>query len=325
MKNVERRNFLKTAAVAAGGAALGTGGVGFRELSGQASSHGRPQDSQYRTFSWQPLPTPRAAENVEVLWQTPFPAANGMQATSEGLWLVDGQTRGPHGERTSHVYLCSYDGEVLRGFRTGGETPSGMTHDGTDLWIAATYSREIIRANDHTGETISTHFTPGAGVIYDAPWDPSSRRSPLAPPPQEQRDTGPRARGFTPEDNVPGAYREGTGAHGMQARDGKLWVATPPSRMIYRIDVETWTVEHVVPAVHKRPHGIGFEGDYLWESDTDVSVFYKRDSETGEVLEAIRLGDDHPQPHGMSVWDGYLWWVDDIPGNSMVCRMPIPA
>ena len=57
----------------------------------------------------------------------------------------------------------------------------------------------------------------------------------------------------------------------------------------------------------------------------DVSTFYKRDPETGEVLQAIRLADDQPQPHGMSVWGGYIWWVDDIPGNSWVSRMRFPS
>ena len=111
----------------------------------------------------------------------------------------------------------------------------------------------------------------------------------------------------------------------MEVKDGRLWVAVPPSRMIYRIDPNTWTVEHVIPSVHKRPHGIGFDGDFLWESDSSVSTFYKRNPETGEVLQAIRLADSDPQPHGMSVWGGYIWWVDDVPGNSMVCRMRIPS
>src|SRR5690606_20738931 len=101
--------------------------------------------SQYRTFAWHRLPDPTPATGVEVLWKTTFPASNGMQMTDEGMWMIDGQTTGPHGDRQSHVYLCDPEtGEVIRDFRTGGETPSGLTHDGTDLWVAATYSRELI-------------------------------------------------------------------------------------------------------------------------------------------------------------------------------------
>ncbi len=334
MKNNNRRNFLKSAAVFAGSAAIGAGGIAIPSGSSRAYASTGGSADQYRTFAWKALPTPRAARNVEVLWQTSFPASNGMQMTSEGMWMIDGQSRGPHGQRQSHVYLCNPDnGNVIRDFRTGGETPSGLTHDGTDLWIAATYSREIIRADAHTGRTISSHFTPGAGVIYNAPWDPVRRdgpleRSPTASPQEVPPGApGSMASGATggPDQTVPGQWREGTGAHGMDVKDGKLFVAVPPSRMIYRIDPATWTVENIIPSVHKRPHGIGFDGDYLWESDSDVSSFYKRDPDTGEVIDAIRLADDHPQPHGMSVSNGYIWWVDDVPGNSWVCRMRIPT
>src|SRR5690606_29265422 len=93
-------------------------------------------------------------------------------------------TRAPNGDRSSHVYLVSYDGEIIRDFVTEGETPSGMTSDGETLWIGATYSRDIIRVDAQTGATIAKHFTPGAGVIYNMPTDPSSRPSPLSPPPR---------------------------------------------------------------------------------------------------------------------------------------------
>lgn len=332
MSDNNRRNFLKSAMMVAGGTAVGAAGLVIPGGSKAKAYAATPSARGYRTFQWNELPAPQAARDVEVLWQTPFPASNGMQITSEGMWMIDGQTTGPHGERQSHVYLCTLDGEVIRDFRTGGETPSGITHDGTDLWVAATYSRELVRVDAQTGRTISSHFTPGASVIYNTPWDPESRSGPLRSPEGYRQPAPPGTPGARPSgasggpgQTVPGQYREGTGAHGMEVKDGKIWVAVPPSRMIYRIDPGTWTVEHIIPAVHKRPHGIGFEGDYLWESDSDVSTFYKRNPETGEVLQAIRLADDHPQPHGMTVWDGYIWWVDDVPGNSWVCRMRIPT
>src|SRR5207244_2603398 len=57
----------------------------------------------------------------------------------------------------------------------------------------------------------------------------------------------------------PGPPAPGTGAHGIQTQAGKLWVAVPPSRMIYRIDPKTWMVEHMFPTVGYRPHGVGIE------------------------------------------------------------------
>jgi streptogramin lyase len=125
----------------------------------------------------------------------------------------------------------------------------------------------------------------------------------------------------------PGPPAPGTGAHGIQTQDGKLWMAVPPSRMIYRIDPKTWTVEHMYPTVGYRPHGIGIEAPdarYLWESDTNMGAFFKRDMVTGEVVDSIQLPEGSPFPHGMSVWKGYIYWVDDVgAGLAPVCRVKI--
>jgi streptogramin lyase len=104
-------------------------------------------------------------------------------------------------------------------------------------------------------------------------------------------------------------------------------MAVPPARMIYRIDPKTWTVEHMFPTTGYRPHGIGIESPdarHLWESDTNMGAFMKRDMVTGEIVEAIVLPDGSPFPHGASVYQGYIYWVDDI-GNGIapVCRTKI--
>ena len=107
-------------------------------------------------------------------------------------------------------------------------------------------------------------------------------------------------------------------ARGIQTQDAKLWVAVPPARMIYRIDPKTWMVEHMFPTVGYRPHGVGIEtpdARYLWESDTNMGAFFKRDMITGDVVDSIQLPEGSPFPHGMSVWKGYIYWTDDIGGH----------
>jgi hypothetical protein len=125
----------------------------------------------------------------------------------------------------------------------------------------------------------------------------------------------------------PGPPAPGTGAHGQQIQNGKLWMAVPPGRMIYRVDPKTWTVEHCFPSVGYRPHGIGIEtpdAKFLWESDTNMGAFFKRDMVTGEVVDSIVLPDGSPFMHGASVWKGYIYWVDDIGGgNAPICRTKI--
>src|SRR4051812_12050549 len=120
---------------------------------------------------------------IEKQFDAPGPQPNGMQATAEGLWILD--------QRTNQAQLVSWEGRVLRTLETDSDRGSGITDDGTALWIASTYSREILRVDRDTGATLATYDTPGAA---------------------------------------------NTGAHGLEMRDGRLWMAVPPSATIYAID-----------------------------------------------------------------------------------------
>jgi hypothetical protein len=319
MTTIGRRQFFKAAAVTAGGAAFSVDSSAAREL-GQV----------HRLFASKVIPPGRPAGKVEILFTCPGNSSNGLECSPEGIWTID-----PAGSRTDtpgrcKVYLSSYDGKLLRELSPEGIGPSGIASDGETLWIASTYSREIIRVSAKTGETISKHFTPGAGVIYRMTADPPARPDTYGQSVRAQTGSGGRGegrgRGGRGQAGAPGPPAPGTGAHGLEVREGKLWIAVPPSRMIYRVDPAMWLVEHQFPTVGYRPHGIGFEGNYLWEADTNFGAFFKRDLETGQIVDHLRLADGDPFPHGMSVRDGYIYWCDDVGGaKAPLCRVKIPA
>src|SRR5438046_3310133 len=111
----------------------------------------------------------RKVGKVEIVFKSPGPQPNGLQATKDGLWIMD-QGAG------NKAYLVSYDdGKVLRSFETETDKSSGITFDGEALWIGSTYSREIFRVDAMTGKTLERHFTPGAGIIYQMVGDPPGR------------------------------------------------------------------------------------------------------------------------------------------------------
>ncbi len=258
----------------------------------------------------------RKVGKVEIVFKSPGPQPNGLQATKDGLWIID-QGVG------NKAYLVSYaDGKVLRSFETETDKSSGITYDGEALWIGSTYSREIVRTDAMTGKAIERHFTPGAGVIYKMIGDPPARSSPLAktrPRPQGAKK-GPQVVGGFQQGQVMGGAAPGTGAHGQEWRDGKLWFAVPPSREIYRIDTKNWVVETKFSTAGNRPHGIGWEGKYLWAADSNWNAFFKHDPETGQMVEKIQLADSDPLPHGMTIWEGMMWYCDDV---GIVCRLKL--
>jgi streptogramin lyase len=262
----------------------------------------------------------RKAPKVEIAFKSPGPQPNGLQATNDGLWIID---QGPGNK----AYLVSYkDGSVIRGFETETESSSGITHDGEALWIGSTYSREIVRCDAKTGKALERHFTPGAGIIYKMLGDAPARSTPVPenmrlprPSTQSSAQRATRVGGFQMGESQ-GARALGTGAHGQEWRDGKLWFAVPPSREVYRIDPKSWVVESKFPTAGNRPHGIGWEGKYLWVTDSNLNAFFKHDPETGAMVEKIQLADKDPLPHGMTIWNGWLWYCDDI---GLVCRFKL--
>ncbi len=188
----------------------------------------------------------RHVGKVEIVFKSPNGSQpNGLQATAEGLWIMD-QAAG------NKAYLVAYDdGRVLRSFETETDRSSGITFENGTLWIGSTYSREIVHCDATTGKTISRNFTPGAGVIYKMVGDPAARSSPLAKPrqrpPQKAPDpiqaADPSKVGGFQAGQLLGSRALGTGAHGQEWRDGKLWMAVPPARMVYRVDPKEWIVE----------------------------------------------------------------------------------
>lgn len=232
---------------------------------------------------------------VETVFDSPGPKPNGLQATDEGLWILD--------QGDNHAYLVSYDsGKVMRDLATDTKAGSGITFDGSAIWTASTYSRELLKIDAQSGKTLARYDSPGSGVVQ---WT-TSRRSPLAPPAK------PAPAPSTPQ------RRNATGAHGMEWRDGKLWVSVPPSQMIYRIDPATFQIEKQFPTAGNRPHGLGWEGKWLWCAETNENAFFRFDPETGKADVKIQLTDADPLPHGMTIRDGWMWYCDDV---GIVCRL----
>lgn len=236
---------------------------------------------------------------VETVFDSPGPKPNGLQATGEGLWILD--------QGDNRAYLVRYaDGKVLRKLDTDTKAGSGITHDGSALWTASTYSRELLRIDALSGKTLARFDTPGAGVVQ---WT-VSRRSPLAPAGAPQANPALRQ------------ARNATGAHGLEWRGGKLWVAVPPSRTIYRIDPGAFRVERQFPTVGDRPHGLGWEGRWLWCAESNENAFFRFAPESGRVTAMIQLGDTDPLPHGMTIWNGWMWYCDDV---GVVCRLRLTS
>src|SRR5437763_3812687 len=91
------------------------------------------------------------AVRIEKVFDSPGPHPNGMQATPDGLWILD--------QHTNQLSLVSYGGEVLKTLDTASDRGSGITDAGAALWIASTYSREILKVDRDDGTTVAAFAT----------------------------------------------------------------------------------------------------------------------------------------------------------------------
>ncbi len=228
---------------------------------------------------------------MERAFRTPGPAPNGLQATSDGLWILD--------QATNRVALVGYeDGRIVRQFDTETDRGSGITYDGSALWIASTYNRLLVRVDAQNGRTLKKMPSPGSGLVK---W-------------------GPR-----------GSHPEPTGAHGLEWRRGELWVAVPPAVRVYLLNPEDGSPRRDFPAPGVRPHGIGWDPDgSLWVTESIYRSFFKMDPSNGKILMQLMLPTEEPLvdgivqvPHGMTVWNRQIWF--SVAETGEVYRVPLPA
>jgi sugar lactone lactonase YvrE len=257
------------------------------------------------------------SKKVEIAYKSPHTTPNGLQATKDGMWVVDDRTT----NGSNYVSLINYaDGKVIRDLQVPDlSAPSGMTVDDSGtIWINSTHSGLIFTSNAQDGKVLAKYASPGTGTIYHLKGDPPAARSPLSPAyPRETPAAGGRGgRGpALPPGQVPMNSTHspaGEGGQGMEYRDGLLYIAILPTRRLYVLDPKTWEVQTMWQLAGNRAHGVGWQDDTLWVADTNWRAFFRHDRKTGEIIEKIQLTEKDPLIHGVTVHDDYLWYCDDM-------------
>jgi streptogramin lyase len=205
-------------------------------------------------------------------------------------------------------------------YSTPGPHPNGLQATAQGLWCLDQETNRLQLMNYANGKVLvdlATESDRGSGVTDDGDtlWIASTYNCKLL---RVNRHTGATIAEY------PSPDASKTGSHGLEWRDGKLWVANPPSATIYQLDpAADCAVIHSFAAPGKRPHGLAWHGDELWCVETNDRAFYCYDATSGAIRFKLQLPDDAPEPHGMSLWEDHFWYCDA--DTHLVCRLPVPT
>lgn len=202
-----------------------------------------------------------------VQWKTPGAQPNGLQASAEGLWVIDQVD-------PNRIYLLSYDGEVLRDLgETRARHASGITRDPDgNLWVASTFTYELINFDGETGEELAAFPTPpfdGSGGAHGVEWRwgqlwfnvPIVGRIFVADP-----TTGRLLR------DIP---CHGDRAHGIAwDDDGSLWSVDTNKRVIFKLDPATGAIRDAIGVAGPEPHGMTIHEGQFWLCDAATRAVF---------------------------------------------------
>jgi streptogramin lyase len=173
------------------------------------------------------------------------------------------------------------DGSIINVVQTESIHGSGITYGDGAWWIGSTKTLKTLKVDPKTGKTLKSFDTPGSG-LYGKVTTPS-------------------------------------GAHGLKWVDGHYWMAVPASGKIFLMEPESGKIIRSIPAPTVRTHGLAWDHGFLWCVGSDEREIYKMDPKNGKLLAKIKLTKQDPEPHGLDLYKGVLWYSDASSG--WVCRL----
>ena len=198
---------------------------------------------------------------------------------------------------TDRAHLVDWNGKVLHSIDTESSNTSGIAFGDGGVWMAANgpaVGRPPRATDAKTGEVVKA--------------DPQTGKT-LARYP------------------IPG----GGGVHGLEFAEGTLWLTSLKIRKLSQVDPKDFHVIHQIPVHLDRAHGLAWDPPGIWVMHSTDRVIHKLDAGDGHILEQITLSKDDPDPHGMCMYAGHLYYTDagiapgggsnGSPSAGFICRI----
>lgn len=201
---------------------------------------------------------------------------------------------------TDRVILMDLNGKELKAFQTECHNCSGLAVGGGYIWLSANGAAQFdrpIKIDRTTSEILQCGMDGRVVKRYPVPLG-------------------------------------GGGATGLEYVDGTLWVVATRLRALLQVNADTFQPILAHPLTLQRPHGLAWDNGGMWIVDgTDEPRLVKMDAKTGATLESIQLAAGEPDPHGLAMLNGKLyfcdagihpgWERDKSPHTGWLCRVDV--
>ena len=218
----------------------------------------------------EPADIPVIRKRVEKVFRAPGNMPNGLQATRDGLWILDQ-------ENPNKAHLVAYeDGSVRREIVTESLHGSGITLGGGALWIASTYGLKTLKVDSITGKTLQSFDTPGVGFPqWGNPERPSGAHGLEWVDDHYWIAVPPSMRLYRVEPGTGKALHDipapGERPHGIAWDDGVLWCVESNHRAIYKMDASNGELLAKIELGrdNPEPHGMSRIDGVFWYCDAE--------------------------------------------------------
>jgi hypothetical protein len=239
---------------------------------------------------------PAHKAKVTKVFKGPDDHPNALEATKDALWIG--------GQVSEIAYKVDWKThKVLHQVQTESHNTSGMAVGGGYLWMSA-----------------------NGGVSNRRPARPTDTAKDEIV--QCDMETGKTIRRYTPP--------WPSGSHGIvwAEQTNTLWVTAVGLKCIAELDPkDNFRILHMIPVQYQRVHGLDFDNGALWVMFSSDYLIHKLDATTGKVLEVVTLSKEDPDPHGMCMHDGHLYYCDagfpvgsnvsNDPNSGWICRIDV--
>ncbi len=124
------------------------------------------------------------------------------------------------------------------------------------------------------------------------------------------------------------------GVHGLEFAEGTLWMTSLKIQKLSQVDPKDFRLIHQIPVHLGRAHGLAWVApNAIWCMHSTDRVIHKLDARDGRILEVVTLAKDDPDPHGMCLHQGHLYYCDagiapggvsnQSPSAGYVCRIDL--